>query len=442
MYFKPLTAAELDEFGNTTTTKTSVNVNNVFPSELFNINTLPNVIMKSIMEHFYTKFIYKTYGTYNTMSRGQQQYLDYMISKLIRPYYPESVSTYQFKNGYSNRTYYNITGSTFTVPLKRYIKGLYAVIYINDTSSDNGDCFSINRTYTLIFIGRGHDAFANKFNDTLCKYNRGEFHIKKDLEDEVALVGNSEDFSFQAIVRRSMDSVLMPEKEKHECLDMLHKFVSTGTKKFYESIEEPYHYNMVLYGKPGTGKTSFVHALSGVLNFPIIKLTGEYLSAYATTHFEGFRLSWIAENYRSSIIFIDEVDLYTYNREVIETSECSEQKRILLSDLLEFLDKISSGNIVILCTNHIDRLDSALIRNGRVNRKIKFDYWDQACLDKKLMTSKVSLSEFEEYAVSHDITYTSDENGERRYCPSVVSDICKEISLQRFWDKLNSQDVE
>lgn len=412
--------------------KTSVNINNSYPSEVFSISSLSKVFTKAIAEHFYTKFIYKTNGTYGTLSRGQQGYIDYMIAKLLKPYYPESVSTYDVKTGSdSKRTYYNITGNTFVVPLKKYIRGLYVIIYIDDSTMDAGDCFTITRSYTLTFIGNGHNVFANKFNDTLCKYTRGEFNIRPETEVEMTIINNEESFEYQSIVRRSMQSVLMPDDVKQSCLELLRKFKHKSTNKFYHQIEEPYHYNMLLYGKPGTGKTSFVHALSNELKFPLVKLSGEYLSAYATSHFESDRLSLVASSFSRSIIFIDEVDLYTYNRETTDTSDESDQKRILLSDLLEFLDKIGNGNVVILCTNHIDRLDPALIRNGRINRKVKFDYWDQTCLDKKLKQAKITFEEMDNFAKSHNIEYRKDDN---RYYPSVVSDICKEISLQRFWE--------
>ena len=172
----------------------------------------------------------------------------------------------------------------------------------------------------------------------------------------------------------------------------------------------------------------------------MIKIDASYLSNYGTkTDCEYKSLLQIANEFSNCLILIDEIDLYTYNRETTEIKDESAQKRVLLSALLEFLDRVSSGHIVVMCTNHIGRLDPALIRNGRVNKKIEFGLWTHAQLLEKLNQSHITYEEFIRYHQEHyaDLKYYTDEKPKdgKEYYPSVVSDICKEISLHKFWNQ-------
>lgn len=427
---------------NTTENKetTNVNKNNDFPSNILNIAKFPGYVMETIAEHFYTTFKYDITVTTDIRGRGvTQTVMDYMVAKLIQPYYPESVTESKPNaNGVLDKPqtkYYTITGSSFMVSLKKYIRGLYAFI---DISDDKGDFNYFHRTYTLTFVGRGHDRFANKFNTVFWEFIRGDRYTNT-AEISITSITNTGTNIFYENYR-SMDSIIMDHAVKDNIISILTKFKNDKTKRFYDRIGEPWHYNMLFYGMPGTGKTSFATALCGILNIPMIKIDASYLSNYGTKNESEFKsLLQIANEYVNCLILIDEIDLYTYNREITEIKDESAQKRILLSSLLEFLDRISSGHIVIMCTNHIGRLDPALIRNGRVNKKVEFGLWTHDQLLEKLNQSHITYEEFIRYHQEHyaDLKYYTDEKPKdgKEYYPSVVSDICKEISLHKFWNQ-------
>ena len=422
------------------TETTNVNKNNDFPSNILNIAKFPGYVMETIAEHFYTTFKYDITVTTDIRGRGvTQTVMDYMVAKLIQPYYPESVTESKPNaNGVLDKPqdkYYTITGSSFMVSLKKYIRGLYAFI---DISDDKGDFNYRHRTYTLTFVGRGHDRFANKFNTVFWEFIRGDRYTNT-AEISITSITNTGTNIFYEN-HRSMDSIIMDHAVKDNIISILTKFKNDKTKSFYDRIGEPWHYNMLFYGMPGTGKTSFATALCGILNIPMIKIDASYLSNYGTKNESEFKsLLQIANEYVNCLILIDEIDLYTYNREITEIKDESTQKRILLSSLLEFLDRISSGHIVIMCTNHIGRLDPALIRNGRVNKKVEFGLWTHDQLLEKLNQSHITYEEFIRYHQEHyaDLKYYTDEKPKdgKEYYPSVVSDICKEISLHKFWNQ-------
>ena len=432
--------------GNNTTQEkstetTNVNKNNDFPSNILNIAKFPGYVMETIAEHFYTTFKYNINATTDIRGRGASQtVMDYMVAKLIQPYYPESVteSKPSISGGWEKMQvkYYTITGSSFMVSLKKYIRGLYVFINIAETSEVS--CNFLRRTYTFTFVGRGHDRFAIKFNTVFWEFIRGDRYTKGSEISITSITNTGTDIFYD--VYRSMDSVIIDHDLKENIISILTKFKNDKTKCFYDRIGEPWHYNMLFYGMPGTGKTSFATALCGILNIPMIKIDASYLSSYGTDNKSEFKsLLQIANEYANCLILIDEIDLYTYNREITEIKDESAQKRILLSSLLEFLDRISSGHIVVMCTNHIGRLDPALIRNGRVNKKIEFGLWTHEQLLEKLNQSHITYEEFIQYHQEHyaDLKYYTDEKPKegKEYYPSVVSDICKEISLHKFWNR-------
>lgn len=413
---------------NNTTPNTSIQKNNSFPDDILNISKFPKFMLHAISEHFYTTYKYKVRSDNNPRCRvPKHDYLEFMVGKLIKPYYPESVVEYKLTDGVCS--HYIVRGSTFMVPLKKYIRGLYLFITIDE----NVDGYVIDRSYTLTFIGRSHEKFANKFNSTFFEYMDGK-RDNRSYETTVTVMSNTGN-RVQDIPSRTLSSVIIDDTIKDDAIKSIRKFNHPSTKKYYRHIGEAWHYNLLLYGEPGTGKTSFANALCTELHCPMVKIDGTYLSNYNTENFKTDSLIEIGGQFLKCIFLIDEVDLYTYNRSSTATGEENTQKQVLLSALLEFLDQVGNGNIVILCTNHIDRLDPALIRSGRINKKIHFGLWDIYGFYKRLDQSKITEDEFMQYVDGKNIQYYIDTNNGVRYYPSVVSDICKEMAMQKFWNE-------
>lgn len=133
---------------------------------------------------------------------------------------------------------------------------------------------------------------------------------------------------------------------------------------------------VLLYGPPGTGKTLLARAVAHHTDCRFIRVSGsELVQKYIG---EGSRmvreLFVMAREHAPSIIFMDEIDSIGSSRgESGSGGGDSEVQRTML-ELLNQLDGFEpSKNIkVIMATNRIDILDSALLRPGRVDRKIEF----------------------------------------------------------------------
>jgi len=133
---------------------------------------------------------------------------------------------------------------------------------------------------------------------------------------------------------------------------------------------------VLLYGPPGTGKTLLARAVAHHTDCTFIRVSGSELVQKFIG--EGSRmvreLFVMAREHAPSIIFMDEIDSIGSSR--IESGGSggdSEVQRTML-ELLNQLDGFeATKNIkVIMATNRIDILDPALLRPGRIDRKIEF----------------------------------------------------------------------
>lgn len=130
---------------------------------------------------------------------------------------------------------------------------------------------------------------------------------------------------------------------------------------------------VLLYGPPGTGKTLVARAVANRTEACFIKVIGsELVQKYVG---EGARMVReifsLARSKKACIIFFDEVDAFGGTR--FENGEDNEVQRTML-ELINQLDGFDSrGNIkVLMATNRPDTLDPALLRPGRLDRKIEF----------------------------------------------------------------------
>jgi len=181
-------------------------------------------------------------------------------------------------------------------------------------------------------------------------------------------------------------SLMMVEKAPDSTYDMIGG-LSEQIKEVKEVIELPIKHpelfeslgiaqpkGVLLYGPPGTGKTLLARAVAHHTQCKFIRVSGsELVQKYIG---EGSRLVRelfvMAREHAPSIIFMDEIDSIGSVRGEGSKGDSEVQRTML--ELLNQLDGFEAKqNIkVIMATNRIDILDSALLRPGRIDRKIEF----------------------------------------------------------------------
>jgi len=167
---------------------------------------------------------------------------------------------------------------------------------------------------------------------------------------------------------------------------------------------------VLLYGPPGTGKTLMARACAAQTKSTFLKLAGPqlvqmFIGDGAKLVRDAFAL---AKEKAPAIIFIDELDAIGTKRFDSEKAGDREVQRTML-ELLNQLDGFSSNDDikVIAATNRVDILDPALLRSGRLDRKIEFPAPTEEARARimQIHSRKMNISEdvnFDELARSTD----------------------------------------
>ncbi len=129
---------------------------------------------------------------------------------------------------------------------------------------------------------------------------------------------------------------------------------------------------VLLYGKPGTGKTLIAKAIAGEADVPFISMSGsEFIEMFAGLGASRVRkLFEKARKLSPCIVFIDEIDAIGARR--TSNSGAETENNQTLNQLLVEMDGFSSEEtiIVLAATNRPEMLDKALLRPGRFDRQI------------------------------------------------------------------------
>ena len=166
--------------------------------------------------------------------------------------------------------------------------------------------------------------------------------------------------------KRPLESVILDEGVKERIVDDVQDFLGTG--QWYHDRGIPYRRGYLLYGPPGTGKSSFIQALAGELDYDIAILN---LSERGLTDDRLNHLLTIVPN--RTLVLLEDVDAAFANRRVQTDSDGYRGANVTFSGLLNALDGVASAEerVLFLTTNHVDRLDPALVRPGRVDMTVR-----------------------------------------------------------------------
>uniref|UniRef100_A0A671U207 Proteasome 26S subunit, ATPase 3 n=1 Tax=Sparus aurata TaxID=8175 RepID=A0A671U207_SPAAU len=197
---------------------------------------------------------------------------------------------------------------------------------------------------------------------------------------------------------------------------------------------------VLMYGPPGTGKTLLARACAAQTKATFLKLAGPqlvqmFIGDGAKLVRDAFAL---AKEKAPSIIFIDELDAIGTKRFDSEKAGDREVQRTML-ELLNQLDGFQPNMQVkvIAATNRVDILDPALLRSGRLDRKIEFPMPNEEARARIMQIHSRKMN------VSPDVNYeelarcTDDFNGAQ--CKAVCVEAGM-IALRRGATELNHED--
>ncbi|CAE7899431.1 BCS1 [Symbiodinium microadriaticum] len=166
---------------------------------------------------------------------------------------------------------------------------------------------------------------------------------------------------------RPMASIILDAGVKEKLLADLDEFLAPETQKWYKEHGIQHKRGYLFYGVPGSGKTSLVQAIAGHFqhNLCYVHLTHPNLTD------ESLRAAMNQAPRHSLLVFEDIDAIFGRDREKLLADSV-----LTFPGLLNALDGVgkADGQIFVMTTNHRDRLNPALIRNGRADLHVEFSY--------------------------------------------------------------------
>jgi hypothetical protein len=166
---------------------------------------------------------------------------------------------------------------------------------------------------------------------------------------------------------RRIDSVVLKNGQLERiCADIEHFF---ETEERYNRLCMPYHRGYLFHGPPGTGKTSAARAIANKYQLPVyyLPLGDVEKDANLTDLISQIEISG------GAVLLLEDIDSYH-----VSTERDQAAGQPSSAALLNSLDGIWTphGLVTIMTTNHVDRLDPALIRAGRIGLSEEFSPMD------------------------------------------------------------------
>lgn len=307
---------------------------------------------------------------------------DKTFSKLVR--------NYNFNNGKSY-SYWNRTQPVMAVGYGRtYSIWNRKLLIMDRTKIEASQTADSKEVITVTIFGRKSDTFKKMFSEI---ENMNKVEITTENLTKVYVCQEGSWILSCKVHKRSLDSVVLPQKTKNEILSHLENF--NKNKEWYLLNGVPYRTGIILEGPPGTGKTSMSKALAGHLNKDIY-----YMDATETgAQFVKNALRGVPPG---SLVIIEEIDRMF---DFFEKESKRDQKSPNAGPLLNALDGIvgNEDRIVIATTNHINKLDPALIREGRFDLKVHVGYMTDETLHTYIDRMYPNFGESHLYSVKENI---------------------------------------
>lgn len=223
----------------------------------------------------------------------------------------------------------------------------YALIR-KDMYSQTREIFS---SITIRLFGLKRHSY---YKELRCKLNNKD-------EEGILLINNiNTNRTFKNTPKKTFDDIFIDDKSKKYIIDSIDKWLYN--KELLDSKGIIHKLGILLYGKPGTGKSSIVRAIANKLEYPIEIIN---LPSFKD---KPDNLQLILNTvYKHSIVLFEDIDCIIGDR----SNESKDES--ILNILLNFIDGVASPDdcIIIATTNHIEKLDSAFTRSGRFDCKVE-----------------------------------------------------------------------
>lgn len=169
---------------------------------------------------------------------------------------------------------------------------------------------------------------------------------------------------------RHLDTVHLDKDVKRDLIADIRNYLDPKTQLRYQSRSMPYRRGYLFYGPPGTGKSSLSVAIAGEFGLDLYEVKIPTIATDADLE------HMFQEIPPKCVVLLEDIDAVWTEHSTVENTRKDDGSEPVanctLSGLLNVLDGVGSqeGRVVIMTTNHPDKLDAALVRPGRVDMKV------------------------------------------------------------------------
>ena len=248
----------------------------------------------------------------------------------------------------------------------------------------------------------------HKLLEEVVEYNQ-QFKVRSDKREVYTWDGYNWN-KLTDVKMKNLDQVIIDKRIKKSLVEDIDQFM--GREQWYAQKSIPYKRGYLFYGSPGNGKTSLSSAIADYLNRSICTVTLSEIKD------DGYMRDVFSKTKADSILLFEDVDTMFSKRK--------SKNKLTFSTFLNCLDGVfyKHGLIVVMTTNHVEKLDPALIRSGRIDFKMNIDNPEF-----KEVKSYIELF----FETSLDIT----ENGYEPHLPmSKIQSICMGNEMDQAVDKI------
>merc|ERR1739844_573511 len=282
----------------------------------------------------------------------------------------------------------------------------------------------------------------------------------QDKQSNSGLPTNYTEFSFES--GKTFKNIFFPEKEK--LIKKINFFLEN--ESWYSQHGTPYMFGLLLHGEPGCGKTSTIKAIANMTQRHIVSVPLKNVKTISDLYnaLYGGKINKTSIPMNKRLYVLEDIDCAglddimkkrsapkeTSESNPLESVEGDEKKNeekdkpfeppvnttekpseIKLSDLLEAFDGVleMKGRMMVMTTNHLEKLDPALIRPGRVDLSLEF----------KRCNKKAIGDFFETFFTGNNLDVKNVENGV--WTPAEVAQICinhqddVELAIQKIYER-------
>lgn len=165
---------------------------------------------------------------------------------------------------------------------------------------------------------------------------------------------------------RDIDTIYLPKEDKNKVINDINWFLSKETQLRYEQLGRNYKRVILFEGVPGSGKTSLALSIASYFGYDIA------IMSFTDKVTDGAFTRLIRQIPEKTILLLEDIDCLFHERK----SDDNHKNYVTFSGILNTLDGIATPHefICIITTNYKNLLDDALLRPGRIDNIIKFDY--------------------------------------------------------------------